>query len=130
MDDRLNRGGPVRIETTVVGDAVVVCVAGDVDMAPACSPRNEVLGRLDARPSALVVDLSEVTFFGSPGISALVAASQKAERLGVRFAVVADQRAVLRPLQVTGVASTLDVYASRADALDARPGVPAPGSGS
>jgi len=126
VDDRLDRGGQARMETTEVRGAVVVTVTGDVDMAPACSPREEVLDRLDHRPSALVVDLTGVTFFGSPGISALVAASRRAERLGVPFAVVADHRAVLRPLHVTGVAETLDVYATRAAAFAALPRTSSP----
>ncbi|GAA1309396.1 hypothetical protein GCM10009634_74310 [Saccharothrix xinjiangensis] len=101
------------------GDAHVVALSGELDMDSAPPVHAAVDDALSATPPLLVLDLTEVVFFGSPGLSLLLAAHERALGAGGAVAVVADRRPVLRPLEVTGVTEVLDVFASRAEALDA-----------
>jgi anti-sigma B factor antagonist len=95
-------------------DVALLAVNGEVDMATAPDLR-QTLGRcLEREPPLLVVDLSQVSFLGSAGLAALVEAQQHARATQLRL--VATHRAVLRPLQVTGLTATLAVYTTWSDA--------------
>lgn len=102
------------------GQTVIVSASGEVDMVTA--PRlDEAASRaIEDAPPTLVLDLSEVTFLASAGISVLVRAKQAAaERTDVR--VVAAGSITLRPLQIMGLAEDLAIYPTRDEAIAARP---------
>jgi anti-sigma B factor antagonist len=106
-------------ETEVGSDDVaVLALTGEIDAATAAATRARTLAAVDAHPAALVLDLSAVDFFGSNGIAIVLETAQRAEMRGIRFVIVADRHLVLRPLQVTGVASQLTIRADLDTALD------------
>jgi anti-anti-sigma factor len=105
-------------ETEVGSDDVaVLALAGEIDAGTAAATRARTLAAVDAHPSALVLDLSAVDFFGSNGIAIVLETAQRAELRGIRFVVVADRHLVLRPLQVTGVDAQLIIHADLDTAL-------------
>jgi anti-anti-sigma factor len=55
------------------GGAVLVTVAGEVDLLTAPEIARAVLGHLVARPRTVELDLSRVTYFSVTGIAALLA---------------------------------------------------------
>ena len=97
-------------------DTAVLEVWGDFDLLT--TPRfNEAVAAVIAKsPTALIVDLTEVTFLASAGINALVAA-QRAESL--RFAVVADGPVTGRPIKILGLDEILSLHSAMDDALAA-----------
>jgi anti-anti-sigma factor len=102
MPDRLTDTPIARVH--LAPEDVEFCsIAGPIDLGTVSAFRARMATGLDSAPSGLVVDLTGVTFVGAVGVAALIAANTRAERLGTVFAVVADSRPVLRPLQVTGV---------------------------
>jgi anti-anti-sigma factor len=107
------------LTTGVRRGATVLSCSGEVDMTSVVALRTEVGAVLDRRPPALVIDLVGVRFFGSSGISALVAAQEHANRAGVPLGVVAVGRPVLRPLEATTVDRVLTLFASVDEAVDA-----------
>ncbi|MFL6096728.1 MAG: STAS domain-containing protein, partial [Blastococcus sp.] len=58
---------------------------------------------LDTDVRELTVDLGEVTFLDSAGLCVLATAHRRAGRQDVRLRVLATSRAVVRPLQITGL---------------------------
>lgn len=85
--------------------AVLVVVRGDIDTATAPGLRDRLSDVL-ARPDTVevVVDLSEVTFLDSAGLSTLAGAHLAAKRSSRTLLLRCGQaRAVLRPLQITGL---------------------------
>ncbi|SEQ90876.1 anti-anti-sigma factor [Lentzea xinjiangensis] len=100
------------------GIAVVV-VSGEIDRITENSPLDEAFFAVRQSPAGLVIDLDGVTFFGSAGINMLVAVRREAASAGVPFAVVAETRLVLRPLEVSGVDALLSVHPALPDALAA-----------
>ena len=119
------------LESYQCGAAVVVVVAGEIDMLTADRVQETLIAHLSSRPEVMVVDLEGVCFLGSMGLTALALTERAAREQGVELRVVATSRATLRPLQITGMASELVVYASREQALDGSCGsgpdaVPAP----
>lgn len=95
------------------GAAVTVTVAGDVDLAAA----DTLWSVLDeyVRPGAQVlVDCSRVAFLDSMGLRTLIRAQHKATSSGARLTLSAPSEAVLRVLQLAGVADlfVLDISGS------------------
>ena len=101
-----------------LGRAVVVSVSGTVDMLTASRLEGAIAAALAENPVALVIDLTDVDFLASHGISVLVAAH---ERVAPRaaFAVVADGPATSRPMRLIGVSDLLALYPTRDEALGA-----------
>ncbi|WP_016697547.1 STAS domain-containing protein [Actinoalloteichus spitiensis] len=88
---------------------VVVRASGEIDMLTAPRLREELLGLLDAG-HRVILDLDRVDFLGSSGLAALVDAHRHEAPATAAFALVADSRTVVRPLEVTGLDRVLTVH--------------------
>lgn len=106
----------------------VVEVVGEVDLACEVPVRTALADQLDRRTAGLVLDLTEVGFFGSTGIRLLVEACGRAERQGTTIAVATTRRSVLRTLEMTLVDQLVEIRPTVPDALAAlrAAGVPLP----
>jgi anti-sigma B factor antagonist len=93
---------------------VVVTVLGEIDLATA--PELETaLGQYLGGTPLVVVDLTDVTFFGSLGLATLVRLTARAESAGVRLALVPGPL-VLRTMELTMTAHLFTVHDSVAAA--------------
>jgi anti-anti-sigma factor len=101
--------------------AVVVAVAGDIDTATVDALVRNLDTALrvssDRSHKVLVVDLNEVTYFGSAGLNAVLGCCETGAANGVAVRVVANSAAVLRPLQVTQLDAVIRPYATLPEAL-------------
>lgn len=109
--------GLLKLESHHRGTTIVVVVAGEIDLLVADRLRELLTEQVSAHPEVLVIDLEEVQFFGSTGLTTLALIQRTAREEGVDLRVVATSRATLRPLQITGMADEFAIYASRRDAL-------------
>ncbi|AUI60064.1 anti-anti-sigma factor [Amycolatopsis sp. BJA-103] len=108
--------GGVALEGT--DETAVLEVSGALDLALAPRLRLMVERAFRLRPAVMVVDLTAVEFLASAGMAELV----RADRLcaGVtQVRVVAGNRVVLRPLELTCLTDELAVYPTRTAALEA-----------
>ncbi|MFI9005678.1 STAS domain-containing protein [Actinosynnema sp. NPDC053489] len=105
--------------TTVAEDAVIVRIVGDVDMANSDDLREHCVDLLDDGADALVLDLSEVSFFASSGIAALGHIRTHNASLRQRPVHVVASRSVRRSLQVTAMDKLLPLHDTLDDALTA-----------
>ncbi len=112
----------IATRVTVDGTAAVLAVRGVVDLATASMLREAVDAVVSDKPTALVIDLSEVEFLASVGMSVLAEANQRMAELG-RFAVVAEGPATARPLTLCGLADVFAVHPTLEDALAGVSGV-------
>lgn len=90
-------------------DAVVLAVRGEVDSCTSPLLRDRLLEHVRPACPQLVVDLTEVSFFGAAGLTVLVMAREAAEAAAVRLCLVAGTRVVLRPLMITGLDEVFDI---------------------
>jgi anti-anti-sigma factor len=82
-------------------DAIVVEVAGEIDLCTVTRLESMVRDQLRARPAVLRVDLGEVGFLGASGISVLLRAQLLAQETGVHLVVdPGGSRAALRALEL------------------------------
>ena len=73
----------------------------DSTSAPVLRQRLDAL--LDGDVRELTVDLGRVTFLDSAGLCVLAATHRRAVHQDVPMRVLASSRAVIRPLQITGL---------------------------
>jgi anti-sigma B factor antagonist len=93
----------ITLDVTSVGTAARVIAQGEVDSSSAPLLRAEIDGVLDAGATELVIDLDGVTFLDSAGLSVLAGTHRRAAAEGVALRVLASTRAVIRPMQITGL---------------------------
>lgn len=106
---------PITTSVSYDDDVAVLAVSGEIDLATIPAFEAAIADALTQRPSALIVDLSEVDFLASAGLQALVATHEKISASS-RFAVVADGPATSRPIQLTGLDQILSLSSSLAEA--------------
>jgi anti-sigma B factor antagonist len=79
-----------------------ITVAGEIDSSSAPLLRQQLDTLFEGTLTELIIDLSAVTFLDSAGLCVLAAAHRRAGS-DVRLRVLASSRAVIRPLQITGL---------------------------
>jgi anti-sigma B factor antagonist len=99
----------ITLSVVATGTAARVRTAGEVDSSSAPRLQAELDAQLDAGVRELTVDLDGVTFLDSAGLCALAAIHRRATAEGVALRVLASHRAVIRPLQITGLWELLGV---------------------
>jgi len=115
VDNDPDRGGAAAVsgDGKGGGQAVTVTVAGDVDLA-AADTLWSVLDEYVHTGAQVVVDCSRVAFLDSMGLRTLIRAQHKAGASGAHLTLAAPSEAVLRVLQLAGVADlfVLDISGS------------------
>ena len=128
--DPVNRSG-LSIETRHVEGTVIVDVAGEVDLDTAPRLREAIAVALDeVEGGVCVLDLVDVDYLDSAGLTALVDASREADSRQEPLRIVVDaNRPVIRPIEITGLNELLRLYSTIEEALDTgdRAGNDAPG---
>jgi anti-sigma B factor antagonist len=100
--------------------AVVVSLAGELDLYNAEEVRGVLLEAGDGEPRVLVVDLEDVQFIDSTALGVLIEArSRLADRSGFRLA--APGLETRRALEVSGLDRHFLVHDTVAEALEATP---------
>jgi anti-sigma B factor antagonist len=102
-----------------LGPVAVIHVSGEIDMTSRDAVERVLTRTVDGRPETVVIDLSEVTFFGSSGLQMLAEARAHAAANKVALRLVASSRKVLRPLEITGMTAAFPVYATVPEAVSA-----------
>jgi anti-sigma B factor antagonist len=109
----------VSVEVSGAGPVVRVSAAGEIDSTSAPVLRQHLDSLLDGAAREITVDLCQVSFLDSAGLCVLAAAHRRAARQDVVLKVLASSRAVVRPLQITGLWDLLE-----AEQVDGTPSVP------
>jgi anti-sigma B factor antagonist len=99
------------------GRATIVVVTGELDLAS--SPRlQEELERVWASdPEQLVIDLRQLEFMDSTGLSIVVGAHRRLAEQGRSLSIVRGSAQVQRLLDLTGVADRLQIVDSLEEAV-------------
>jgi anti-anti-sigma factor len=106
-----------RVEARSQGQAQILAVSGELDLAAAASLEEEFDRVLEAGSPVIVVDLKELDFIDSTGLSVLVRAHQRAQQSGLELGLVNPGAQVERLLSLTGLAQRLTLSDSLRDEL-------------
>jgi anti-sigma B factor antagonist len=105
-----------RVEVHSEGRATVIAVSGELDLASSPALQEE-LDRVSSDSELLIIDLRELDFMDSTGLSVLVRAHQREEEQGRRLAMVKGPQQVQRLLSLTGVADRLTLVDTPEDLI-------------
>ena len=104
------------VEVHNSNQAVVIGVSGELDLASSPALERELERGAAAQAELVIVDLRDLEFMDSTGLSVLVRAHQRAVENDQRFGVVRGPQQVQRLLSLTGVAERL-TFADSPDEL-------------
>jgi anti-sigma B factor antagonist len=99
------------------GRATVISVSGELDLASSAALEEELARATESDAEQIVLDLRELEFMDSTGLSTLVKAHQRAEGAGKRFGLVRGPQQVQRLLSLTGVEERLRFADSPAELI-------------
>ncbi|MBV9605063.1 MAG: STAS domain-containing protein [Solirubrobacterales bacterium] len=89
------------------GPVTVIAVSGELDLASSPALQEELEKVAASDSTTLIIDLRELDFMDSTGLSVLVRAHQRIEEQGRQLAMVRGPQQVQRLLSLTGVAERL-----------------------
>ena len=93
----------VRVDVVSFGATVRVTATGEIDSSSSPVFERHLDGVFDSRPGEMVIDLCAVTFLDSAGLCVLAAAHRRSREQQIPMRLLAATRAVVRPLQITGL---------------------------
>ncbi len=108
-----------RLEVRNQGTAAVIAVSGELDLASSPALQEELDRVAVSDAELLIIDLRELDFMDSTGLSVLVRAHQHTEELGRRLAMVRGPQQVQRLLSLTGVAERMTLVDTPEELLSA-----------
>lgn len=106
-------GLSVRVEPH--GSAVVLHVAGEVDLVTAPQLGDSINNAMSEQPAILVVDLTDVDFLASAGMAVLMGCHKLAKETS--FRIVAVGSTTFRPMELTGMTEEIAIYPTLDQAL-------------
>jgi len=100
------------------GGVGVVTLWGDVDLESSPRARTALLDCVSLK-SAVLVDMSAVSYIDSSGVASLVEAFQSARKSSTAFGLVAVSESAMRVLELARLDKVFSIYASMAEGLEA-----------
>ena len=97
------------VRTTDAGDACTIAFAGEIDLYNSTRVNLEFELTLSRAPppTALRVDLTEMTFMDSIGLAVLLSARRSAESVGSQLVVTSASPAIARLFAMSGLTDVL-----------------------
>ena len=95
----------------------VVAVRGEIHVSTAPEFSEALTTAVAEGRTFLVLDLTDVEFIDSTGLSVLLNALRRVTRAGGRIALVCTNPTVLRLFEITRLDSTFDIVGTREEAL-------------
>jgi len=111
------RERPYRSETEVVGEAGVVAVSGEMDLATAVRFKQDLDEAMAFSCGDLVLDLSDIDLIDSTALGIMLGALQRLSDEGRWLILVVTQDFVVRILRITGLQTTFRIAPNRSEAL-------------
>lgn len=101
------------LEHRALDEGQLIAARGEIDRSTAPRLSDALRRAACAGGGPVTVDLCEVTFMDSSGISVLLNAVRRLTRRGRQMSLVCAREDVLRVFQLAGLATTLEIRTSR-----------------
>lgn len=109
----------MKITTESGSQCGIIKLAGEIDLC--CTPelRNALGSEAATRPETLIVDLSEVTFIDSSGLSALIECWRNMREQGGTLVITGAKGEVLEVFRLTRIDNLISLFPTEMEALSA-----------
>jgi anti-sigma B factor antagonist len=81
----------------------VICISGEVDLAAAPPLRDSLMAAIDISQGPVTVDLAEVTFMDSTGLSVLISAHKRLDSEGRQLRLRSPSAEITRVVKLSGL---------------------------
>jgi anti-sigma B factor antagonist len=102
------------------GETLVFALRGSLDLATSPTVKAALSDAIERGESKLIVDLRQLEFLDSTGLSVLIGAHRRAAERGGSLRLVVSEGQILRLLTITGLVAVFSVYHSTEDATNDR----------
>jgi anti-sigma B factor antagonist len=106
-----------RVDARNEPGATIIAISGELDLASSPALEEALRRALASGPELVVVDLRELEFMDSTGLSVIVKAQQATRRAGRRMCLVKGPPQVQRLLSLTGVAERIELVEAPGEAI-------------
>ena len=110
----------LQLTTQEVDGHAVLHLKGELDIATVDDLRSELRKARQSHGDRIILDLIELEFMDSQGLSVIVGCHKAVTAAGGSLALVAPRPIVRRTLEITGLSGRLDVFDSIEDAAAPR----------
>jgi anti-sigma B factor antagonist len=100
---------PFRLTVSGSGDRAVVSLEGELDLATAPQLREQLVTLAEQADTVIVVDLTNLAFIDSTGLSVLVMALNRSRAGGGTIVLRNPSQSVMRILEITGLVSVFGI---------------------
>lgn len=107
QQQRLASTGALSMRRAVEGDACVISLYGELDLASADSFELELRHAERGEAPGVVIDLSSLEFLDSTGLRAILNALRRMQERGKQMTLLRGPRQVHRVFELTGLDATL-----------------------
>ncbi|HVF77965.1 MAG TPA: STAS domain-containing protein [Solirubrobacteraceae bacterium] len=97
--------------------AHIIRVRGEIHVSTAPEFAQRLTAAIDSGKTAVVLDMADVEFIDSTGLSVLLNGLRLVTQMHGRMAIVCANPTVLRLFQITSLDDTFDIYDERAEAV-------------
>lgn len=112
----------LEVTQDVRDSAVVLFASGEIDSSTVDDLKGHLEGAFSTASAhsarLLVVELGDITYFGSAGLNSILDCHERGRADGVTVRLVATTPEVIRPIEVTRLDDVLRPYPTVADAID------------
>ena len=92
---------------------------GEIDVSHAPRLRKTLTQLIEDNCQRLLIDLTEVVYLDSAGLSVLIAAHRKAQNTGASLGLVGPQQPIRQVFNITGVDKVILIFATLEEGLKA-----------
>ncbi|MHC4103510.1 MAG: STAS domain-containing protein [Planctomycetota bacterium] len=117
MQDKDSSPSEIIKEIRREGQAVILVLAGEIDMKSSIKLRNEFLELLREKPSVLIVNMTQVEFMDSSGIGTLVEVLRWSRRNGGQLKLAGLAQGVRNIFEISRLDAVFQIYDTEAEAL-------------
>jgi anti-sigma B factor antagonist len=117
MQDKDGSPSEIIKEVRHEGQAVILVLAGEIDMKCSVKLRDKFLELLKGKPPVLVVNMAQVEFMDSSGLGTLVEALRWSRRNDGQLKLAGLSQAVRNIFEISRLDSVFQVYDTEAEAL-------------
>jgi anti-anti-sigma factor len=118
----IRRVALLEVKQDVRDVAVIVSAGGEIDSGTVDTLVSHLESALEAASDhpnrVLVLELADVTYFGSAGLNAVLGCYERGRSGGISVRLVASNAEVTMPIEVTKLDNVLRPYRTVTDALD------------
>ena len=108
---------PLKIDLSQIGAADVVTVRGELEVTSALSLATRFSEVVEERSGSVIVDLCDLSFIDSTGLTVLLTAFRRLRKRGRAMAIVCPPGPVRRVFELTRTLETLSVCDDRDRAM-------------